>query len=506
MRFSPIALGQPIPNTPHAVSCSLPTMQDVIGYEEKAPQVLNALKSGYPRFVIHPFLALLREKYFTRQDRELRDYWFFGSEVVAWELVQRLGGLARVVEPRTGVWVVEHPRDPVLYQRSKEFLQMSGAILSSRQAEDLLIAEGVFSEPFPESVVADVGEAEKRVKSVLSRVHGNLPSDRILLTSNGMNAFRETFLTIAEKQKKAGRDLWIQFGWLYTDTMRILRDWADGDGKVEEIYDILQLKDLQAVLQRDGHRLAGLITEAPTNPLLQTADLLQVARLIRASGGIMIVDPTLASPYNINVCPVADVVINSLTKYAGNGGDVLAGSVVFPQPSPVFEWRDEIARRCQPLYHREMIRLAAEVENYEKIMPVMNANARALIDWLEKRPEVDRVYWTGSPSFASFYENLSCGRDRTGPVFSLTLKKSIAPFYDRLPLPKGPSFGMVNSLLCPFMYLAHYDLVSEKDGRAFLLRCGLPIDLLRISVGTEPLEDLIAAFEDAFKAYEQARG
>src|SRR5512135_3588167 len=46
-------LGRPIPASPHAVSVALPRWQDVVGYEEKKPEVINALTSGYPRFFIH---------------------------------------------------------------------------------------------------------------------------------------------------------------------------------------------------------------------------------------------------------------------------------------------------------------------------------------------------------------------------------------------------------------------------------------------------------------------
>ena len=54
--FVHIPLGQAIPNTPHAVSCSLPTMRSVHGYEQKDPEIVRQLTNGYPRFVVHPFL------------------------------------------------------------------------------------------------------------------------------------------------------------------------------------------------------------------------------------------------------------------------------------------------------------------------------------------------------------------------------------------------------------------------------------------------------------------
>ncbi|MCU0252335.1 MAG: hypothetical protein MUE61_19240, partial [Vicinamibacterales bacterium] len=57
--FTPLPLGSRIPGSPHAVSCSLPTMRDVIGYEEKDPVVCAQIDSGYPRFVVHPFVRRL---------------------------------------------------------------------------------------------------------------------------------------------------------------------------------------------------------------------------------------------------------------------------------------------------------------------------------------------------------------------------------------------------------------------------------------------------------------
>src|SRR5262245_62682268 len=57
--FPHLPLGQRIPANPHAVSCSLPRMQDVRGYEEKNPETMRQLTSGYPRFVVHPYARQL---------------------------------------------------------------------------------------------------------------------------------------------------------------------------------------------------------------------------------------------------------------------------------------------------------------------------------------------------------------------------------------------------------------------------------------------------------------
>jgi cystathionine gamma-synthase len=70
-------------------------------------------------------------------------------------------------------------------------------------------------------------------------------------------------------------------------------------------------------------------------------------------------------------------------------------------------------------------------------------------------------------------------------------------FYDRLRIPKGPSFGMKTSLISPFIYLAHYDLVTSEAGRAELAASGLNPELLRLAIGCEDPADIIAALAEA---------
>ena len=65
--FRQFPLGAPFPDSPHAVISSLPSMADVRGYEENEPRVVEALKSGYPRFVVHEFVRRLIEFYVDRE-------------------------------------------------------------------------------------------------------------------------------------------------------------------------------------------------------------------------------------------------------------------------------------------------------------------------------------------------------------------------------------------------------------------------------------------------------
>ena len=79
-------------------------------------------------------------------------------------------------------------------------------------------------------------------------------------------------------------------------------------------------------------------------------------------------------------------------------------------------------------------------------------------------------------------------------MLSVTFKPEFAKVYDQLNFAKGPSLGTEFTLLMPYVYLAHYDYILTKEGQAFLEEFGMPIDLLRISVGTENIDSIIEEF------------
>ena len=79
--------------------------------------------------------------------------------------------------------------------------------------------------------------------------------------------------------------------------------------------------------------------------------------------------------------------------------------------------------------------------------------------------------------------------------FSELLEKDFKEVFDKLNFCKGPSLGTEFTLLMPYTYLAHYDLIMSKDGNKFLEKIGLPINLLRVSVGCENINDIINEFE-----------
>ena len=83
-----------------------------------------------------------------------------------------------------------------------------------------------------------------------------------------------------------------------------------------------EFEKLEGIFASYGIEIAGVVTEFPSNPLLHSCNLEKVRQLCDRHNSLLIVDPTMASPKNAQVTNLADIVINSLTKYANWEGDV----------------------------------------------------------------------------------------------------------------------------------------------------------------------------------------
>jgi cystathionine gamma-synthase len=269
------------------------------------------------------------------------------------------------------------------------------------------------------------------------------------------------------------------------------------------VQDPSNLDEIREAFERDGEKLAAVVVEAPSNPLVQTPDIPAVAELCRKHGALLIVDISVASPFNVDALRFADLVVTSLTKYCATEGDVILGaSVVNPASPAAAQLRTALAARHIPPYRRDAARLAFEIRESPAVVKTTNASTARVVEFLKSRPEVFAVHWALQESCAKNYLAVARTPASIGAVVSFELRKDIAlaAFYDRVVLPKGPSFGMKTTLLSPHMYLAHYDLVSDAESRARLERDGPHPELLRLSVGTEPVEAIIAALEVALTA------
>ena len=234
----------------------------------------------------------------------------------------------------------------------------------------------------------------------------------------------------------------------------------------------------------------------PSNPLLRTVDLHRVAKACEDGSTPLIIDDSTAGPFNVDALKYADVVTSSLTKWISGEGDVMAGMAVVRADSPLAEaFREALkadAAETAPLYIADAEVLLSNLKSYSKRMKTVNANGLALASWLSKHPAVAEV-WHPSLTHRENYEKVIRKGGGYGGLLSFVLKlpKKTPKVYDALRLSKGPSFGTEFTLVCPYTMLAHYHELEWAEG------CGVSANLLRVSCGLEPIETIIAAFEQA---------
>ncbi len=490
------ALGEALPDSPHAVCACLPKMRDVCGYEEGERRVLDALRCGYPRFMVHPLVRDLTDLHLGGLGRSDRGGVLLPGRRTVAGLLSFGRAQVETIEVEEGVFLVHWDQsDGASEGFIRKFIQHTGCGLSSRRAEDLLSGRGRLPALFPEPSFQ--GNAGLEVERELARLYGCRRED-VLVCASGMNAFYAAFRAVQELQASRGRRRWIQLGWLYLDSGRILQEFLGPDESLTCVYDPGDGRAIEDALAACGDSLAGVVVEVPTNPLVQWCDLPALASRVRGQGGILMADPTMASAYNVDVLPCADVLVNSLTKYAALEGDVMIGALALNQDSAFHgELLPRVSGFHQPPYERDLARLALEMRDAPEAVAVMNRNAAAVAGFLADHPAVAVVRHAGSGIDGAVAQGLVPSPVASGAIVTVELKGAMEPFYDRLRAMKGPSFGTRFTLVSPFLYLAHYDLVTTADGRRFLKDIGLHPELLRISVGTEPLDEILEVLAEA---------
>jgi cystathionine gamma-synthase len=391
---------------------------------------------------------------------------------------------------------VSHPVSYDLHARARLYLQNVGGFISSREAEDQLLRRGLLVAPPSEG--AFTGDAVAEIRRVLRRALSTTGEADLLLANSGMNAIFSTFRASADLQASRGRTIWLQLGWLYLDTIAVLKNFTASPADYVYVRDPLDREGIERIFARHGRQIAGVFAELPTNPLIQTPDVPALSALCRQHGAHLLLDPSVVSIFNLDLLPLADAVVSSLTKYTANEGDVIAGiSAINPDGPDASELRRRTAANLEPVYPRDLARLAAQIGATETVLTRIHANTAQIVAFLEKHPRIHHVYWALQPDSQENYRRIARAPDATGGMISFTLHGPMEPFYNRLRLPKGPSFGMKTTLICPFMYLAHYDLVTTPAGVAELAASRIDPDLLRLCCGTEPVEEIIAALSEA---------
>lgn len=482
-KFTHVPCGHTLPqNNVHAVSVSIPTMGDVISYEEGENETI---KIGYPRFVLHPYLKklalFLEDKYKVKNTKEVvlvSSKRFAKLICQKYSIKEELG-----FDEKFGVILAQKNTDEL--QKILTYIQHVGCNLSSRFAEDFLYERGLIESLHVEEL-EETSKAKDVVLSTLGEAY-NQPKENISLCTSGMNAVYATLKGLEDINPI--KDIIIQLGWLYIDTMNIVKNHSV-NSKV--FYDVKRLDLIEEYLKTNYKKVSAIVTEVPSNPLILTADLEYLRALCDKYDVFLVIDSTFAMAYNIDLKPYADIMIESLTKFACGNADVLMGCFIINENSKLSEQKEKFIRHEDAPFIKDVRRLAYEIQNYESRVTKINYNCKKLIEYLNTKDFIAKIY---SSLDERNYIKLMRNQDAVGGVISLTFRKPIELIYDKLNFAKGPSLGTEFTLLMPYVYLAHYDLITSKEGRKILKQNEIPIDLVRFSVGCEDIKDIIGEFE-----------
>jgi cystathionine gamma-synthase len=279
----------------------------------------------------------------------------------------------------------------------------------------------------------------------------------------------------------------------YRRTLEFVTDVLGRYGVSHTLLDSGDLDGLEKAL-RPETRL--VVSESPTNPHLSCIDLERLAAICRARRGVKsMIDATIATPVNCRPASFGiDLVMHSATKYLAGHNDVLAGVVCGSNGliSMIRDLRGILGAVCDPhaafLVGRGLKTLSLRVEK-------QNATAMVVAAHLAKHARVERVYYPGLSTHRTHAFARAQMRGYSG-VISFVVKGGLdaaSRFVDTMKLARiGPSFGGVETLVEQPAVMSYYGMTSDE--RAVV---GIADGLVRLSVGVEDAEDLVADIQQA---------
>ena len=239
--------------------------------------------------------------------------------------------------------------------------------------------------------------------------------------------------------------------------------------------------------------------ETPTNPTLKVSDIEAIGKIAKANNALLCVDNTFASPaLQQPLLLGADIVVHSATKYLGGHSDLIAGLVVTKDAelgAKIKFIQNASGAILSPFDSWLVIR---GIETLNLRIKQHCINAQAVAEFLETHPAVDKVYYPGLKTHLN-HDIAAKQAKGFGGIVSFTLKndteEAATAFVTSTQYFKlAESLGGIKSLLCHPAQMTHKSIPAEKRQAA-----GVADSLIRLSVGLEEVEDLIADLDNAFK-------
>jgi cystathionine beta-lyase len=263
------------------------------------------------------------------------------------------------------------------------------------------------------------------------------------------------------------------------------------------VFHFVDMHDLDLVQKTINEKTRMIWIETPTNPMMKIIDIAMYTGLAKQHGLISVVDNTFASPYLQNPLDLgADIVMHSATKYLGGHSDVVMGTLMTNNKA----YYDELAfitNSCGPVPGpQDAFLVLRGVKTLHLRMKAHCENGKAVAQFLRNHPKVGKVYWPGFEDHPNHEVAKRQMRD-FGGMISFTLKSDSFDEASKLAqalqvFSLAESLGGVESLVGHPASMTHASIP-----RAERIKTGLVDSLLRLSVGVEDQEDLIADLAQA---------
>lgn len=238
--------------------------------------------------------------------------------------------------------------------------------------------------------------------------------------------------------------------------------------------------------------------ESPTNPTLKISDIRAISAIAKQHGVLLCVDNTFATPASQNPLALgADIVVHSATKYLGGHSDLIAGLVVVNTAALAEKVKFVQNASGGILAPFDCWLVIRGIETLGLRMKQHSANAQAIAEFLVSHPKVNKVFYPGLSTHTNHAVAVAQQR-YSGGMVSFTLKSdTIAAANTVVTTTKlfklAESLGGVKSLCCHPATMTHKSIPAEMR-----VESGITDSLIRLSVGLEDHEDLIADLEQAF--------
>lgn len=312
-----------------------------------------------------------------------------------------------------------------------------------------------------------------------------------LALSSGMGAITSTMWTLL-----APGDEVILDKTLYGCTFSFMQHGLAKFGVTVTHVDLTDPANLEAAI---GPRTRVVYFETPANPNMRLVDIAATAEIAHAAGAVVVVDNTYATPYLTR--PIehgADIVVHSATKYLGGHGDVVAGLLVgsaeMVEQIRLYGMKDMTGAVMAPFNAMMILR---GLKTLELRMDRVCASAHTIARMLDSTPGVASVHYPALPGFAQ-YDLAQRQMAQAGGMIAFELEGGLdagRAMMDRLQLiTRAVSLGDAETLIQHPASMTHSTYTPQERAEH-----GIAEGLVRLSVGLEGVEDLLADLRQALR-------